>query len=193
MGRVGVTDVGVLLSNIISIQHISRKGRMDEDYFMILGVERGASENDIKRAYKKMALRFHPDKNNESKQAAADSTTQTRHTNCHPTYANVQNDTYTSCRTFFDGNDPFREQYCHTKAFQQSHKTEKEVHKSTHSKAKKRRSHSGSAFSVFKLKIGLILAKYRPNNRITRRLYDSIFSSFCLKITIATIVIILCS
>ena len=94
---------------------------------------------------------------------------------------------------FFDGNDPFCVQYCATKAFQQYHKTEKEVHKSTHSKAKKRRSHSGSAFSIFKLKIGLILAKNRPNNRFTGRLYDSIFFSSCLKITIATIVILLCS
>ena len=189
---------------------------MDKDYFMILGLERGASENDIKRAYKKKALRFHPDKNNERdaedifkeigeayealsqeatkepcvEQAAEDSTKQMRSRKCHPTYANVQSDTYTSFRTFFDGNDPFREQYCDTKAFQQSHKIEREVHKSTHSKAKKRRANSGSAFSAFKLKIGLILAKNRPNNRYTGRLYDAFFSSFCLKITI---VIILCS
>ena len=33
------------------------------DYYSILGVDRNANEEQIKKAYRKKAMQFHPDKN----------------------------------------------------------------------------------------------------------------------------------
>lgn len=34
-----------------------------EDYYAVLGVKRGASQDEIKRAYRKAVFRYHPDRN----------------------------------------------------------------------------------------------------------------------------------
>ena len=82
----------------ITIRHMEYK-----DYYKILGVERKASADDIRKAYRKLALKYHPDRNpgdkaaeerfkdlNEAYQVLSDSDKRARYDQLGSAYSNWQ-------------------------------------------------------------------------------------------------------
>ena len=43
----------------------------ERDYYDVLGVDRGASDADVKKAYRRLAMRYHPDRNPDQSEEAA--------------------------------------------------------------------------------------------------------------------------
>jgi DnaJ family protein C protein 7 len=54
----------------IRTAELEMKKSQRKDYYKILGIERDATEADIKRAYRKLAIVHHPDKNPDDESAA---------------------------------------------------------------------------------------------------------------------------
>ena len=44
---------------------------MEPNYYTLLGIKRKASADEIKRAYRKLVFRYHPDRNPSDQEAAA--------------------------------------------------------------------------------------------------------------------------
>lgn len=68
-----LADIGVATSANLFVVPVLMGGQDDinsDDYYKILGIDKTASEKDIKKAYRKLAIKYHPDKNPDNKEKA---------------------------------------------------------------------------------------------------------------------------
>ncbi|CAH8540768.1 unnamed protein product [Schistosoma margrebowiei] len=50
---------------IFSLEFLLGKNNAEQDYYDILGISKSASNSDVKKAFRKLALKYHPDKNKD--------------------------------------------------------------------------------------------------------------------------------
>ena len=58
-----MNKISILLASMVALCLFGPA--LCRDYYQILDVERSTSEQDIKRAFRKLALQYHPDRNKE--------------------------------------------------------------------------------------------------------------------------------
>ena len=59
------------------------------DYYEVLGLQKGASEDEIKKAFRQLAKKYHPDLNPGDKEAEEKFKGSTKPTMCFPTRRNA--------------------------------------------------------------------------------------------------------
>jgi len=62
-------DPSVNLNAKIKEAKKKEKESKKKDYYKILEIDRNASDNDIKKSYKKLAMKYHPDRNRSKSEA----------------------------------------------------------------------------------------------------------------------------
>lgn len=50
---------------MLSFEPYIVSGAKSKDYYEVLGVEKSATQKEIKRAFRKLAIKYHPDKNKD--------------------------------------------------------------------------------------------------------------------------------
>ena len=55
---------------VFIIPTISKKSNNENDYYKILGVKKDTIDREIKKAYRKLSLKWHPDKNPNNREEA---------------------------------------------------------------------------------------------------------------------------